>query len=569
MSTSKSSSRTEVKATPELEGTEPTATAAGTTEKKRRVKKGERTAAKTYRRRSPGFTNRRHRRDMEKAVIRARLLDSRPELDGEALEAAVDADYERLLPTDPKVTKCYEETTPVSACPDRRKLFDFVEAKAIRALPEMVDLEQRLRVSSYGRPTDRRLPVATFERNILEKGRPEIFAHCKDFGSANEPIAWAYDWPARDGSQRDASNVYRTLHSTLLRVSPDICLQLNLQAFARLRAELGDPDIGRALLIDGTPIVAPREQRASDPAYPVEEQYLRRGLSGAEFTTHGGRKTWRGYKLIYLVDIKTGLPLAFVLLSGTRPEWEGLEEMLLKIHEHWERYVGEPWEPEYLVGDAHFDNDRVHRMLEERFAIHPVFPRGTPLGSDWKWHDNEGTPYCAKHGDMKLKQADDFVGHAKRRAIGLVPGEPADLSDARLRWSCPTCGIKAETRWHHNPRAYTYLPFKGEHINRIAMRKALMLRRNMAESLNARLKGRGIGNGGMNVPRWVSTDQEMRWLCYGTSLAFTLQRLAHQIGAYDHACQEADLRELLRPCQPSPTPVATLAGTSSTGGLAA
>jgi hypothetical protein len=576
ISASEDSSSSEVRANDALAITAPTRAAdsvAGDAPvvKKRRTKKGERDAAKAVRRRRrPGFTDRKHRREVEKAVIRARLEDDEPGLTPEALEACVDEEYAKLLPTDAKVIKAFEETAPVSACPNRRNIFGFIEAKAIQDLDETRELLDRLRINPYGRPTDRRLMAAVFLRNFLENGRPELHCHWKQFKTADVPTAWAYGYPGRKGSWRDQSNVNRTLHSTLLRVDPQITIRLNIQALIKLRDEIGDPDIGRYLLIDGTDIVAPREQSPTDPNYPVEENLRKRGLNGAEFTTHGYFKSWRGYKLIYLVDVKTGLPIAYMLLSGKRAEWQGLRELLLQVHALWQEFAGEPWEPEYLVGDGHFDARDVHEMLEAQFAIHPAFGRGTELGKEHDWHDNEGVPYCVGHGknpdgtaikrSMKLVQSEGFVDHAKRRELGLAPGDAADLKAARMRWVCTgvvtnedgtshVCGLKATTHWSKNPRAHTYLPFRGEH-NRAALRTVLLLRRNMVESLNARLKGRGIGNKGMNVPKWVSEDREMEWLCFATSLSFTLQRLAHLTGTYDAAHQEADSMKLLTPVQP-------------------
>ena len=515
--------------------------------------------AEPYRRRSPGYTNRRHRELMEKAVIRARLESTFPELDEAQLATKIEEEYEHLLPSDPKVRKYFEETAQVSVSPLRRGIVEAVEVKAARSLGLTKSMEERLCVCAHGRPTDRRLVLAALERNILENGRPEIIANHMAFQENNEILAWAYGWPAREGSNRNVSNVYRTLHSTLARCSPDICLQLNVAALVALREELNDPDVGRYLVIDGTDIIAPREQRPSDPCYPVEEGHLRRSLHEAAFTTHGGRKSWRGYRLVCITDVKTGLAIGFILLPGNRPEWEGLADLLNEIHATWKRTAGAPWEPEYLVGDSHFDNAPVCRMLEERFAIHPVFPRGIAVGRNHEWHDNEGVPYCA-HGDMKLLQSQYFVDHAKRRELGLAPGDVADLSRASFRWVCPDgAGCQATTTWSKNPRLYTYLPPRGEHHKRVALRKALLVRRNVSESLNARIKGRGIGNRGMNVPKWVSTDDEMRWLCYGTCLGFALVRLAHETGAYEAMRDEAAARGLLAPCQPRESPSAVAA----------
>jgi hypothetical protein len=100
------------------------------------------------------------------------------------------------------------------------------------------------------------------------------------------------------------------------------------------------------------------------------------------------------------------------------------------------------------------------------------------------------------------------------------------------------------------PRAYPYLPHKGGGRNYVPLRRALLHRRNVSESINDRLKGRGIGNGGMNIPRWVRTDNEFKWLCYSTLLVFTLQRLAHANWQYAESHREAVERGYLRPAQP-------------------
>src|SRR5579875_3506822 len=160
ISTSEGSSSSEDKANAGLASTAPATTADTPADgapagKKRRTKKGDRDAAKAVRRRRrPGFTDRKHRREIEKAVIRARLEDDEPGLSPEALEARVDEEYAKLLPKDDKVKNAYEETAPVSACPNRRNVFSFVEAKAIQDLDETRELLDRLRTNPYGRPTD-------------------------------------------------------------------------------------------------------------------------------------------------------------------------------------------------------------------------------------------------------------------------------------------------------------------------------------------------------------------------------------------------------------------------------
>jgi hypothetical protein len=66
------------------------------------------------------------------------------------------------------------------------------------------------------------------------------------------------------------------------------------------------------------------------------------------------------------------------------------------------------------------------------------------------------------------------------------------------------------------------------------------------------LKERGIANGGMNVPQRVCSDREVEWLCYGASLAMTLQRLAHITGDYEKVRAEAEALGLSKPLSPAP-----------------
>ncbi len=152
----------------------------------------------------------------------------------------MDAEYVKLLPSDPNELRLFNDTAPVSVSPNRRGVFEFIEAHAIRQLPHMQELEELLRDGKgAGRPTDRRLFAAAFERNFFEAGRPEIIRHWREFQTSNDSLAWAYDWPARNGSNRDQCNVYRMLHDTLDRCSPDICLALNIRALVELKRLLG------------------------------------------------------------------------------------------------------------------------------------------------------------------------------------------------------------------------------------------------------------------------------------------------------------------------------------------
>ncbi len=145
------------------------------------------------------------------------------------------------------------------------------------------------------------------------------------------------------------------------------------------------------------------------------------------------------------------------------------------------------------------------------------------------------------------------------------------MNKAGARWVCTgrdqngePCPVKATTRWAHSPRAHPYLPHNGQSRNYVPLRRVLLRRRNASESTNARLKGRGIGNDGMNTPRWVRTDNEFKWLTYSTLLAFTLQRLAHATGLYEPRTRKPKTAVTSTPAQPSPAPPVIPAGRVST-----
>jgi hypothetical protein len=395
--------------------------------------------------------------------------------------------------------------------------------------------------------------MTAFERNVLENGRPEILANAKELELDYPLLHWAYEYPVANGGGRDLSNVYRTLHAALGRCDAEFAVALNIRALRGLRARLGDDDIGRYIVVDGTDIVAPREQRSADPFTPEEEPFLRNGLASAAFGYHGTetytRKRWRGYTLIVLIDVKTSLPIAWLLIPANRPEHEYLDELLQLVYRYWE-----DWTPEVLIGDAHFDTEPVCQMLEERYGIHPVFPRNGTVGAQYPWHASEGTPTCSAHGDMKLIQSEGLS--ILQSACSSVWRRASPK--AAFRWRCvdANCPTRARTMFKDNPRLYTFYPRRGEHRARIARREALMLRRNVGEAGFASLKGKGIGLRSQDIPRWVKTDiwvktdMEMCWLCGGTLLGMTLRRLTHEFDLYAPAHAEAERHGFLAPTDP-------------------
>lgn len=212
--------------------------------------------------------------------------------------------------------------------------------------------------------------------------------------------------------------------------------------------------------------------------------------------------------------------------------------MLKRLYELW------PDAPiERLVGDALYDHGKefTHKLLFN-WGIASVFPRAGGYSAQLDWVDNDGGPTCV-HGQMKRKQADDFlIGAAKRASKGLAPGDEAPL-DARIRWVCPNGVCRNETTYPvDDPRLYTYLARAGGHALRYE-REALQVRRSAIESVFHMLKHYGVG-GADSRPSWAS-DREMDWLLSFALLGITARRLAWHSGRYEQALAQATEFELM------------------------
>ena len=105
------------------------------------------------------------------------------------------------------------------------------------------------------------------------------------------------------------------------------------------------------------------------------------------------------------------------------------------------------------------------------------------------------------------------------------------------------------TRPRDNARLYTYYPRKGDHA-RAHLRRALLTRRNVVESIRAQLRERGLAGREAERAAWAE-DQEMAWLLGTALLGLTARRVAWESGAYDFAYAEVDELGLLN--QPSTT----------------
>ncbi len=324
------------------------------------------------------------------------------------------------------------------------------------------------------------------------------------------------------------------------RADPINLLPANIAVIRRLRDEYGHLDIGRRLTIDGTFIHVPRPQRQG---YSKRERGLiARGLS-ADYGKHDapGRKPKQGFGFVQIVigDVASTLPLVWALFPFSHREHRHVTDLLDLLFRFWPDCPAEA-----LIGDSEYDGaEWVAEARECAYGVHPIFPLRDNIAADWEWVDRRGVPYCSKHGFMKLEQPEGFVNAKKRRELGLAPGDPIDLTGARMRWACghKDCPARATTYPHKNWRLYTYWHRDGMHKN-AGMRDALLLRRLGIESIFSSLKGKKLGLGGQAAPRWIQHDRHMEWLIGTGLLGLTLNAYVHESGLYQQKVEEAERR---------------------------
>jgi hypothetical protein len=504
--------------------------------------------------RRPGF--RATARDLEKTrlLVEEQVRRDRPDLDAPAQALEASQRFEQLcqLPH-PDLPRQYAKLMQSSWCPNRRDIRDHVEVKALRRLPEVQDLEETLAACAFGRPTQRRLAVATFLRLAAGDCRPEVRAAVKDFKGSNRELDWAYldstDVPEIQAHLRDETTIRRSLKGMLDRNSPELAIEANMSAINRIAARHQEPFT--YLSIDATPIEAHLEQGAD---FGHEHARLMNRGTGARFGHHGGRnrrpKSWRGWKLLILSSTKLGLGLVAKLLPASEPEYPHTIELLERFFALADPTLLPAGEI-YLVGDSEYDRKtRLAFDLQSRYGVVPVFDLRATLGREWEWAANQGIPECVKHGPMKLLQAENFMP----KAVALAYEEDFEVakreSGARIRWRCESCqgegvSVRANTWFRKNARLYTYLPRGGEDW-RYALRLALMLRRNGIESINSQLKLRGVGGRSHFKAKWISRQPHMEWLCYLAMAAMSFRREAHESGLYAAAAAEAECLELVK-----------------------
>jgi len=500
------------------------------------------------------------KRDIE--LVRAQLAEQvrreRPDLDPSERVKLVEDRLEYLTSDfHPKVGREYAKLEQTSWCPDRRLIRDHVEVRAIRQLPEVRELEAILTPLDAGRPSTRRMPLATFERMAMGDCRPEIRAAVKEFTGSNAELDWAYvdttDVAVVAEHLRDESSVRRTMKAMLERHDPNIAIELAMRLVNQLARQ--HPNPFKYLVIDATPIEGHLLQTGDVDKHGANRhrKLMNRG-TGAEFGYHGGRdrkaKRWRGWKLLTLGSITLGVGMIELLIPADEPEYPYVLAVLEQFFSLADPELL-PKDEIYLVGDSEYDRStRLAFDLQSRMNVVPVFDLRETVGKGWEWAATDGVPHCAKHGAMKRIQGEKFVAES----VPLAYQEDFEAAkkdyDAHVRWECVECKqagvtIRANTWVRKNARIYTNLPRCGDDW-RFALRLALMAKRNCIEGLFSQLKLRGVGGRNHFKPKWVSEVVHMQWLCYTANLAMVARRVAHETGVYADCVAEANSLRLTK-----------------------
>jgi hypothetical protein len=490
----------------------------------------------------PGTTQRAHRRSRRREQMREKTRREDPSADDAVITQTVlhlQAAESGVL-SDPRLIRRMVETEPTSRAPDRHVIKDEIEEAAIRRQPEAIALREALGYCAHGRPSNRSVALACIERQWWGKDRKEIKAPHQEFTAPGGLRDWAYGYPLdrEEAGGTSLQAVYRTAPAALERNDPRMIVAANVAAIRRLSA-LGHPEIGRYLTIDGVAIEGDFEQRQG--VSPAEERLLRRGQD-ADFKLHDSgfyRKSWRGWTMVVIGDIKSTLPVVWVLFPASTHESRMLFPALDLLYALWPDCPAE-----YLIGDSAYSGHDISLRLERDFGIHPVVPIGPRPSERFDWASSEGVPTCAKHGLMKRHIADGFQNWERRRRSRRTPGMEQERFAARIRWRCEECNLHESTYVHRDARLYTFLPRKGEH-GLAFLRCALSFRRNTSEAIFSNLEHCGFALRGQRHSRWATSGVRTEWLVGGGLLAQTLRRVAHASGTYEDAVREAQALNLL------------------------
>lgn len=305
------------------------------------------------------------------------------------------------------------------------------------------------------------------------------------------------------------------------------CIATNIALLRALKKHV--PNAGRWLAIDGSAIPAwfPQTSYAtSDGRGGTYQEHF--DETGYRYLAKTEPVSWRGYWLVTLADLATGLPVTWRLIPASTQETTPTGELLTELLSVWPEL-----KPEALVADKGWDQTSICRMLEADFGIHPVIPlkdntaavhfhkdphlRNASRNGTVRGIDPAGRLICAAHN--QAWPTTSIEGLPNR--TGLTPGQRDESGRVRAICTHPNdpCG-RMTLNIRHDYRRLNYFPHHPEGMpERYAMRLALLAHRNQIEALFNRLKT-GLSLGTASSDRFRLRDRR----CYeaAISLAFLL-----------------------------------------------
>jgi hypothetical protein len=307
------------------------------------------------------------------------------------------------------------------------------------------------------------------------------------------------------------------------------------------------PTVGLRLGIDGT--AAKAWVRQVGVRTDQEEAWLRRHAptagprmverrndDGKVFTTF-----WRGWYLVVLTDLATGLPLIWRLIDANTKEAAAISWLLDDLYRLWPECPAE-----VIVGDNAWDDEQLIRECLVCYGIQLIARRTRQTRVDAEYHltrfDSEstskftgtGAAYCATHDTLLKRTKAEF---APRQ--GLLPGQPSKEHLFRVRFICPLedgCGGERGLAMRRHWSALSPLPHARDvgYERGHAYRLALFARRNSCEAVNSALKvGRKLGLDSADRTRtpYEATVRALISISLMMTTAFALadQRIQHEL----------------------------------------
>lgn len=338
------------------------------------------------------------------------------------------------------IAKAVRRSPDVAVDPDPDGTRDAIEAHAIRSTATHRRVIEHLTRRQAG-GSDYSLARAVLEAMWLIRGDMEFRRRWHEFTHMNLMWGWAFGMPCafapgEGGRKRSArsedgvrqalfgrrkwktlSNGLRELkkkhqRGLLDRHDPSVLLKANAEYVAELKRVAPEHmrEFGKHTAMDSFRLRASAEQRQS--CSEQDEKSLN-GFLECTLGTHGD-KAWRGWMFTTLIDVRTKIPIAWLLIKASANEADHLRELLALAHEHFPDLAIET-----VTADMALDSEPTYRVAEQEFGIHLIADLSRTFSPEKYTHGKSlgcpvhtcGEPYRLKHSV--------FHDSTKRRALRL------------------------------------------------------------------------------------------------------------------------------------------------------